>query len=471
MACIKSTGAYIPFYRLKREDIAKAWGASYLGGEKAVANFDEDSLTMAVEAGMDCLKGFKTEDISALYFASTTSPYKEKQAATFIAGALDLQRQITTADFSGSIRAGTNALNAAIDAVTADPDKNVLVIASDSRLGVPGSDMEQFFGDGAAALLVSGAGDVVITESYTHAEEIIDFWRTQEDSYVKMWEERFVYLKGYTENMQEAVNSMLNKTGLNISDFSKTVFYAPDQRRHAEMSRLFKLGKEQIQDPMFLTIGNTGVAHVLMMLTACLEEAKAGEKILLANYGDGCDLFALQVENKFSPDPARRGVKGYLDSKMFNKYEKYIQMRKLMEVSSGRRRPPAVSSAVALHRDRKMILGYYGSKCKNCGRLFFPPQRVCIYCKTKDQFETIRFADKRGKLFTFSKDFLAQSVDPPIITSIVHLDVEDGVRVLCHMTDRNPDEVKVDMPVEMAFKKITEAEGFNNYFWKCRPIR
>ena len=471
MACIRSTGAYIPFYRLNREEIGRAWGNAQRG-EKAVVNYDEDSITMAVEAGMDCLAGFSGKDIDTLYFASTTSPYREKQAATLIANALDLPRTITTADFSGSLRAGTNALKAAVDAVSSDPKRNVMVIVSDSRLGVPGSSLEQVFGDGAAAFIIGSEGSVVISESYSHTEEIIDVWRTQDDTYVKTWEDRFVFTEGYVANVREAVSAFLKKLDLTPSDFTRVVLSAPDQRNHRNGCKMLKLEKEQIQNSLLDQIGNTGAAHALMMLVNCLEEAKAGDKILLANYGDGCDLFMLQVEGEFPKNENRRGVKGFLDSKrMIKNYEKYIQMKKLMRVETGRRRPPAMSSAAVLHRDKNMVLGLYASKCKGCSRLFFPPQRVCMYCRTKDEYDTVRLADKKGNLFTFSKDFLAQSIDPPIITSIVHLDVEDGIRIFCTMSDRDPDAVKIDMPVEMTFKKMSEAEGFYNYFWKCRPIR
>ena len=76
MAGIASYGAYIPFYRLSRAEIGKAWGSGGGPGERAVANYDEDSLTMAVAAARDCLKGFDRAAVGGLYFASTTAPYQ-----------------------------------------------------------------------------------------------------------------------------------------------------------------------------------------------------------------------------------------------------------------------------------------------------------------------------------------------------------------------------------------------------------
>ena len=75
-----------------------------LAGEKAVADYNEESVTMAVAAGMDYLKSFEREKIDGSYFAITTSPYRERQDAGIIASALDLNPDIRTADFTDSTK-------------------------------------------------------------------------------------------------------------------------------------------------------------------------------------------------------------------------------------------------------------------------------------------------------------------------------------------------------------------------------
>jgi len=149
MVGITSYGAYVPLFRLSGEAMAK--GAR---GEKAICGFDEDSITMAVASAIDCLNGLDREAIEGLYYASTTSPYKEKLAAPIIAMATDLRRDIITADIANSLRAGTSAFKAAIDAVKAGSAKKGMVAASDCRLGTPGSAFERSCGDGAGALLI-----------------------------------------------------------------------------------------------------------------------------------------------------------------------------------------------------------------------------------------------------------------------------------------------------------------------------
>ena len=159
MAGIVSYGGYVPYYRLGLDTIGKAWGGKGKG-ERSVANWDQDTITMAVEATLDCLKGDDRTSVDGLVFASTTSPFKEKQAAAVVAHAADMQSGVFTMDCAGSLRAGTSALRLAIDAVKAGSSKRVVVAASECRLGAPKSGFEQAFGDGAAALLC-GDTDVV----------------------------------------------------------------------------------------------------------------------------------------------------------------------------------------------------------------------------------------------------------------------------------------------------------------------
>src|SRR5881409_510684 len=172
MVGISSYGAYVPMLRLP---LAAIGGGKPGGPEKAVANWDEDAVTMAVAAAIDCLRGIDRAAVDGVLFASTSYPFKEKQAAAIVARALDLRRDVTTADLGDSLRAGTTALRTAIDAVKAGSARRVLVVAGETRLAAPRSALEPSLGDGAAAFLV-GEDDVAVAlaASYTVADEIID---------------------------------------------------------------------------------------------------------------------------------------------------------------------------------------------------------------------------------------------------------------------------------------------------------
>ena len=163
MVGITAYGAYIPWHRINRMTIYWTIGfvnqATIAPGEKAVANYDEDSLSMAVNAGADCLTGIDRSKIDGLYLATTTAPYKERQNAGIISTALDLKPEARSADFTASLKAGTTAVLAACDAVKAETANNILVCASDCRLGPAGSFQEENYGDAAAAVLAGDSRD------------------------------------------------------------------------------------------------------------------------------------------------------------------------------------------------------------------------------------------------------------------------------------------------------------------------
>ena len=465
-------GAYVPIYRMSQADIAKVWGSGPTKGEKAVANCDEDSITMSVEAGKDCLKGINIETVDALYFGSTTPPYREKRSASIIAAALDLRRDIVTADFGNSLGAGASALKAAFDAVNAGSARNVLVVAADSRIPAPRSSLEPILGDGAAALLI-GAEDVSATVEggYILSSDFLDIWRKErKDTYLRTWEDRFIVEKGYTDHLREAVTALLKKCGLKPGDITKAAFYGPDARSHGNMGRVLGLDKAQIQDPMFDVLGNTGAPFFMMMLVAVLEKAKSGERVLAASYGDGADAWLFKVTDRIEALKGRRGMERHLASRMMlPNYGTYLRFRDLMEWE-GTPLPPPESSANVFYREERALIRGYGYKCKVCGHVQFPPQRLCMWCQSKDQFDEIKIVDKRGKLFTFSLDDRAVfALDLP--NAIVIVDLEGGGRLYGQATDRDPKVFKVGMEIELTFRKFHEGSGFHNYSWKCRPVR
>ena len=467
MVGITSCGAYLPLWRLSREAIAQ--GA---GGEKAIRNFDEDSITMAAAAAIDCSKGTDRETIDGLFLASTTSPYKEKLAANTVAMAADLRRDIITADFANSLRAGTAALRSAIDAVIAGSAKKVMVVAADCRLGTPGSAFEQNCGDGAGALLI-GDTDVIATVegSYSIANEMLDVWRADGDTFIRSWEDRFTTTHGYLQVVGEAVSGLLRKYNLTPQDFAKAVFYSPDARRHIELARSLGFDiKTQVQDPLVAVMGNTGTALPLMLLVAALETAKAGDRILLASYGDGSDAFVLRVTEQIEKMGNRRGMSGHLNSKkVISDYRQYLIWRGILPIEP-RKETVSFISAPAVWRERDANLRLHGVKCQVCGTVQYPPQRVCTKCHSKDQFEPYRLSDKKANIFTFSMDYITlPMLERPVVTATI--DFEGGGRMLCYLTDRDPDQVKPGLPLEMSFRKLFSRDGINSYFWKAIPQR
>lgn len=472
MTGITSFGAYVPYYRLTHKEIARAWGGRAAEGERAVAGVDEDSITMAVEAVRDLLTNRDGTDVDGLVFATTSSPYAEKQASSLIATAADLRRDVRTADYASSLRSATTATLAALDAVAAGSASRIIIAASDARLAPPKSMNERAFGDAAAAVEVGR--DRVIAKligSHSTVDEMVDTWRKSGDPFVSGWEERFSLTQGYQRVVRQTISELFERTGVSSSEITKAIFYAPDQGTLASTAKSLGLRPEQIPDHLFSTVGNTGAAMPVLVLASVLEQARPGEKLLVTGYGQGCDALMFEVTDEIESEreSARRGVSGHIASRaQLDSYERYARFRELIETEAARRQMPS-ASAPQIWRRRDEIYRFYGCRCLNCGKVQYPFQRVCIACQSKDQFESVRLADKPASVFTYTVDFLNADPDPPTVMTVV--DFDGGGRAYLMMTDRNPSDVRIEQKVELTFRRIYEAEGFTNYYWKCRPVR
>jgi 3-hydroxy-3-methylglutaryl CoA synthase len=466
MVGITSYGAYVPMLRLPLAAIA---GGRSGGPEKAVANWDEDAVTMAVAAAIDCLRGVDRASVDGVLFASTSYPFKEKQGAAIVARALDLRRDVQTADVGDSLRAGTTALRAAVDAVKAGSARRILVVAGETRMGAPRSALEANLGDGAAAFLL-GAEDVALGVGATHAvaDELIDVWRAEGDPFVHAWEERFVVDHGYRQNVRDVVRGLFAKTGLAPKDFAKLVLYGPDARSHATMVRELGFEASQAADPLFGKVGNAGAAFAPLLLAGALAEARAGDRLLLVAYGDGAEAFVLDATPVVGRLEGRRGVAWHLGRRAeLASYDVYLRFRQLLATEHDRRAGAGIS-ATKHFRDRDDDVTLAGLRCRRCGCMQYPRQRVCFRCHARDEFERVRLSDRIGAVKSFTFDNFAGSPTPPLIATVVDV---DGARLYLQMTDASPKEVKLDMPVELTFRKMHDAGGTPNYYWKCTPVR
>ncbi len=440
--------------------------------ERSVANFDEDSVSMAVAAGLDCLRGRDRQDIDGLLFATTTPPYAEKGCASIIATALDLRRDIFTADITDVLRSGTTALKQALDSVAAGSAGQVLVIASDNRQGAPRGEAERNSGDGAAAFIIALDGVIAEYEgSFSLSENMMDVWRSAGDQFVRSWEDRFAIEEGLERILGDAIAGFMERQGLSARDVGKLALYAPDGRRHAQLARQLGFAPEQVQDGMFGRLGNTGAAFVPMLLASALEDAVSGQLIVAASYGDGSDVLGFRAAAQAGSGRPRYGVSGFLNSgQPLDSYETYARWRDVWLTDAASRRPQAQSPSVsALWREGDRNVRFYGATCNQCGFVQYPPQRVCVKCQARDDSTPLRLSDRPGKVFTYSMDYLAGTTDTPLVIAVVDFDA--GGRALCMMTDRELDEIKIGMTVEMSFRKLRVVNGIHNYYWKAVPQR
>ncbi|MFX0042859.1 MAG: OB-fold domain-containing protein [Candidatus Hodarchaeota archaeon] len=476
MIGIKSYGAYLPRYLLPRELIAKAWDFPAAPGTKAIAMADEDSLTMSVEAGLDCLFGIDPKTIDGLFFASTTQVYTEKGSAPLIATILDLREDIITADFTDSLKAGTTAVARAVDTIKANKDINsILVIAADTREPEPSTFWEYAFADGAAALLIAEDEllPLSIDDYYSISANVTGPWkRAEKDKFIRTFEPK---MDGqfYFSNITKVMNEVLKRNNLNSEDIGAAAYYYSDPRSYGKIAKKMNFGQGVAQNSVFFQLGDLGTPMPFVLLIAALRRPKPDAKIVMAGYGDGADAILMQVQDRDALrqlGKTRMGVLGHQKSmKTLQNYNKFLDFKEILEKDRYTRK----SSAVTIWRDTASIYKWYGVKCKNCGTIQYPDMlRSCYVCRADDQLERVKLSLK-GTIFTYTLDHLVGGtyLDVPVPRCVIDLD--GGGRVLLNMTEiEKPEEnVQIGMRVELTFRKEHEGAEFKNYYWKCRPER
>ncbi len=481
---IVSFGGYIPRYRLSRSAIYSGMGwyipalIMVAQGERSFGNWDEDSLTMAVEAARNCIVGLNSpprEEIDAFYLASTTLPYASRQNSSIASTALNLREDVTTADFSSSMRAGTTALLAALDSVLSGRSRYSLVSASDQRQAKIASFYEMWYGDGAASLLVGPAKDsvAVLVESFSLSLDFVDHYRASDRKFPYTWEERWVRDAGYAEIIPRAIRGVLDKAGLKIEEIDHFVYPCFIKSEHRKIAKKLGLSRDKVQDNLHEVCGETGTAHPLLMLNAVLERAQPGEKILMTSFGQGADAFIFEVTEKLKELPKRRAFRDLAEDKeVVDNYFKFLQFRGMLESETGIRAEANMQTALStLWRNRKMILGLVGGICKKCGTPQYPRPQICVNpeCRAVDSMDDYPFADRKAKIVSFTGDMLAVTQEPPAIYGMIEF--EGGGRFIADFTDCKLEELKVGRPLRMVFRKkyYDKERGFTGYFWKATP--
>jgi 3-hydroxy-3-methylglutaryl CoA synthase len=464
-AGITGVGVHVPRYRLSADTLGAVWGTGG-SGTRAVANHDEDALTMAVEAGLSALGEGSGAGLDLVCLASTTAPYAEKSSAAILASVLDCGPGVGVADLGGSLRAGTTALRLAFDAVRAGSAREALVAAADLRVPPPGSEVESVWGDGAAAVRL-GQGDGVLARLVgiaSHTHEFSDVWRLAERRFAEQGDPTFVRAYGYERLMAEAVRRLLAETGVEPGTIRRAAVYAPDSRLVVPILRSLGLGEGVLpRAPLMAQVGNTGIASPLLGLAACLEEAEAGDRILVVGYGAGADALLFEATDGVRRLDRSRGVAAQIGlGRPLRHYGKLLQFRRLVETEPVR----AFTGLPVMEREERQDLRLYGQRCAACGAVQYPRRHVCWQCSGKELPE--HRLSRRGRVFTFTKDHLVPSPDPP--TVMVAADLEGGGRFYTQLTDGDPESVTFDLPVELTFRRFHEGAGLANYFWKFRPL-
>lgn len=474
---ITGYGGYIPRLRIPRAAIAAAhqWMAPSLRGlgkgHRAFCSWDEDSVTMAVEAARDALDQRPRGHLGSLYLASTTLPYADLQHSTLVASALDLNSSIRTQDIAHSQRAGVSTLLNALDAGKGE----ALVIASDQPRGKPASVQEISYGASAAAFTLGSEG--VIAELLGSASQsvfFVDHFRSAGEAYDYVWEERWIRDEGYLKLVPEAVRQALGDASIGCAEVKHFILASPLKGVASAVAKKLGIAAEAVVDALDADVGYSGVAHPLLMLAHSLEQAAPGDILVVVGFGQGSDVLVLRATDAIVSFKPRRGVSGSLaDALVQDAYLRFLSYGNGIELEWGMRAEKNTKTALTdQYRSQNQLASFKAGRSPD-GTVQFPQLPYSVKPgepAPRSQFEDVPLYDEPAKVLTYTADWLTYHPAPPLYVGFVQFD--NGARLLMETVDVGPGGLDVGTPLRMVFriKDIDKTRGYARYFWKATPI-
>ncbi len=330
-------GAYIPRYRLPGAEIARIWTGGRGGSpvkEKAVAGLDEDVVTMAIEAARNAIisAGIKANDIRAVWVGSESHPYAVKPTSTIVAESIGTSPNIQAADWEFACKAGSEAVQAAIGLVGSGMTQYILSIGMDTAQGRPGDALEYTAGSGGAAFLLGPAEEsyAVFLGSYSYVTDTPDFWRRAGESYPSHGD-RFTGEPAYFAHTISAASALMEMMNTTAADYDYAVFHQPNVKFPARAAKMLGFTPEQIRAGLLANeIGNVYSGSCMIGLTAILDAAQPGDRILMASYGSGAgsDAFDLRVKERITIKPRELySTADYIARRTLIDYATYVRYR------------------------------------------------------------------------------------------------------------------------------------------------
>ncbi|MDP9900969.1 3-oxoacyl-[acyl-carrier-protein] synthase III C-terminal domain-containing protein [Variovorax ginsengisoli] len=475
-------GGYVPRLRLSRQAAAQAnaWYAPQFAksakGTRAFANWDEDSITMAVAAARDCLG---TDDdrsrVASVVLASGTLPFAERLNAGVVCEALTLGEGVQASDTTGSQRAALCALTQAVAQVRAGSG-DALVLAADNRKTRAASSQELDFGDAAAAVLIGkdhvlaqylGAGTVSV--------DFVDHFRAAGEDVDYAWEERWVRDEGISKLVPRAVAAALAEAKVSAGQIDHFIFPTTFQKMDQQLAKACGIRPDAVVDALGASVGDTGIAHGLLLLAHLLERATPGQHILLAQFGSGAQAVVFRVTDAIKTFRPAKGVGEWIRrGAVETAYTRFLSFKDQLQLERGMRgeqdRKTALSTA---YRHRTAILGLVAGRCEVTGSVHFPPSRISYDPgqPLQDTQRSHKLAERRATVLSWSAEYLSFHRAPP--HRYGQVDFDGGGRILMEFTDTAEGDIEAGTAVEMTFriKDIDDRRGYTRYFWKATPVR
>lgn len=455
---IGAYAAYLPAYALRSSGLDGAEPRAG-GPARSVAAFDEDSVTMAVEALREIADG--TPPGRQLLLATTSAPYDGKTAAGIAHEALGLDAGVAAADLRGH-RAGATALDLVLRAGAAA----ALADVRTTRAGAP-DELAQ--GDAAAAFTPGDAAAVLLSRA-GRTVEVLDRWRLPGERHDHVWDERFT-AGILVAAGREAAEHALADAGLDAVDHVAVASSNP--RAAAALRRA--LGGSGADAEIERLTGYTGAAHPGLLLAAALDEARPGQTVLLVSAAEGADAFVLRAGAGVRSARGGRSVRDHLARREDLTYGRYLRWRGLLDVQ-GPARPAAPSPAAPpMRRTAGWKYRLEGGLCDACGGVTTPPGRVCASCGVAGSAGApgkVSLRDRVATVVSVTQDHLTTMPEPQVAIVVADFDAGaggGGGRLGAYTADVAAGDVHVGMRMRPVFRRLWTTDAIHNYFWKLRP--
>lgn len=330
-------GAYVPRYRLPATEVSRVW-TNGLGGipikEKAVAGLDEDVTTMSVEAARNAIARaqINPKAIRAVWVGSESHPYAVKPTSTIVAESIGASPNIQAADWEFACKAGTEAVQASIGMIGSGMGEYSLSIGMDTAQGRPGDALEYTAASGGAAFLLGPAEQscAIYQGSYSFVTDTPDFWRRSGETYPSHGD-RFTGEPAYFNHTLSSAQTLMDMMGTTASDYTYAVFHQPNVKFPSRAAKMLGFTPEQIEHGLLAgEIGNVYSGSCMVGLTATLDVAKSGDRILMVSYGSGAgsDAFDLIVTDQITKiQSLAPKTRDYIDRKTIIDYATYCRYR------------------------------------------------------------------------------------------------------------------------------------------------
>lgn len=468
---IAAHGAYAPRYVLTREAAKDAWPRTPMSVKsRAVPALDEDPITMGAEAALLALEraGVSGADLSAVFFASVSSPYVVKSAAAIVADYVDAPRSACMLDMGAGSQAGLLALVNALRDRELGERGPILVVATDSIFGQANDMSDLGFGAAAVAFVVAREGFATLVDFACSYSSYANTWRTPGDRNVRRYDDdRFDRFAGYAAQMTASLEAFVSRLDAKPDLYALQLSGTADMARVAGSVPADQLVGREIAE----RIGDAGCANAALALALGLERAAAGQTVLAQAFGAGTVSALFRVE---SQPPADASGDVPADGRVELSYVQYAKHRGLLPMAGLPDMGASFAASPAWERTKSFTLGLRGSRCTACGSLNFPQRSYCLDCRG-EEFEVVPLP-RRASIVTYNLQYVLgigpEEAPLPICTALLENEEPGryGGKIAALVTDADPEQVKVGTKVELIPRRGDVEDGLVKYGWKFRPL-